>query len=252
MKTLKNIIITMLCIFIVAGTVSCGKKKNLTTVTIATDATWPPMEMVNKDKQLVGYAIDYFKAVGEEAGIKFEFKNTAWDGIFAGLAAKKYDMVVSSVTITDKRKKAMDFSAPYFESGQAVVVAKASEAKNIADLKGKKAGAQIGTTGAFEIKKTKGVTLKTYDEVGLAFEDMAAGRIDAVVCDTPVAANYVLQKAEYKDKFKIAVNIPTKEFYGAAFPKGKKDLIEKVNKGIAAVKSKGIDKDLMKKWIGTK
>jgi len=248
---IKGLLISAICLAILAGAVSCGKKGNVAKVTIASDATWPPMEMINKDKKMVGYAIDYFTAVGKEAGIEFEFKNTAWDGIFAGLAAGKYDMVVSSVTITEKRKKTMDFSEPYFESGQALVVAKGSSAKTIADLKDKKVGAQIGTTGAFEIKKNKGVTLKTYDEVGLAFEDMAAGRIDGVVCDTPVAANYALQKSEYKNKFKIAVNIPTKEFYGAAFPKGKKDLIEKVNKGIKAVKEKGIDKKLFKKWIGT-
>ncbi len=249
---IKHLLISALCLFIAAGTVSCGKQEKVTTITVASDATWPPMEMINKDKKIEGYAIDFFNAVGKEAGIKFEFKNTAWDGIFAGLAAGKYDMVVSSVTITDKRKKTMDFSEPYFESGQALVVMKSSTAKSIADLKGKKVGAQIGTTGAFEVKKNNGVTLKTYDEVGLAFEDMAAGRIDGVVCDTPVAANYALQKAEYKNKFIIAVNIPTKEFYGAAFPKGKKELLEKVNKGIQAVKAKGIDKELVKKWIGTK
>ncbi len=247
---LRHIIISALALMIVA-TVSCGKKGNSKKVTVALNATYPPMEMLDKDKNIIGFDVDYFKAVGKEVGIEFEFINVAWDGIFAGLAAGKYDMIASAVTITDDRKKTMDFTLPYFETGLALVVPKDSTAKKISDLKGQKAGSQIGTTGAFQIKKHKGVILKNYDAIGLAFEDMASGRIAAVVCDTPVAADYALQKAEYKKKFKIAQTIPSKEFFGAALPKGKdKALLEKLNKGIKAVQSKGIDKKLMKKWLG--
>ncbi|MBN1828858.1 MAG: basic amino acid ABC transporter substrate-binding protein [Deltaproteobacteria bacterium] len=219
-------------------------------ITVATDATWPPMEMVDENKNIVGFDIDFFKAVAKEAGFKVEFKNTAWDGIFAGIAAGKYDAIISSVTITEERQKTMDFSLPYINAGQILVVPKSNEgATKIADLKGKKVGAQIGTTGAFEIKKVEGVELKGYDEIGLAFEDMAAGRIAAVVCDTPVAANYALQQQEYKEKFKIA-GIPfTEEFYGVVVKKGNKKLLNIINKGIKAVQSKGIDKELEKKWL---
>jgi polar amino acid transport system substrate-binding protein len=93
-----------------------------TTIVFATDATWPPMEFVDAQKQVVGYAMDFMIAAGKEAGFKPVFKNTAWDGIFAGLAAKKYDAIVSSVSITEERKKAMDFSEPYFTVRQALIV----------------------------------------------------------------------------------------------------------------------------------
>ena len=135
------------------------------------------MEMIDENKNLVGFDIDYMNAVAKEAGFKAVIKNTAWDGIFAGVEVGKYDAIISSVTITDKRKKAMDFSMPYVNAGQVLVVPVASSAKVIADLKGKAVGAQIGTTGAMEIKKVQGVELKSYDEIGLTFEDMAAGRI---------------------------------------------------------------------------
>jgi polar amino acid transport system substrate-binding protein len=72
------------------------------TVTVATDATWPPMEMVDASKQIVGFDVDYLRAVAKEAGLNVAFKNTAWDGIFAGLAAGRYDVIASSVTITDE------------------------------------------------------------------------------------------------------------------------------------------------------
>jgi len=188
-------------------------------------------------------------AVAKEAGFKVIIKNTAWDGIFAGVEAGKYDAIISSVTITDKRKKAMDFSIPYVNVGQVLVVPVASPAKVIADLKGKKLGAQIGTTGAMEIKKVKGVELKSYDELGLTFEDMAAGRIDGIVCDTPIAANYALQKASYKGKFKIVGKPFTEENYGIVVKKGNKELVDLINKGIKAVQAKGIDKQLERKWL---
>lgn len=216
---------------------------------VATDATWPPMEMVDAKKQIVGFDIDYLNAVAKEAGFTVTFKNTAWDGIFAGLEAGQYDIIASSVTITDERKKQYDFSDPYIQIGQILVVPKAEKATTLAGLKGKKVGAQIGTTGAFEIKKAAGVELKTYDEVGLAFEDMASGRIAGVVCDEPTAAHYALQKAEYKAKFKIVGKTFTSEGYGFTVKKGNAEAVALLNKGIAAVKKKGIDEKLRKKWL---
>jgi polar amino acid transport system substrate-binding protein len=220
------------------------------TITVATDATWPPMEFVNAQKKIVGFDIDLLKAAAEEGGFDVEFKNTAWDGIFAGIEAGKYDAIISSVTITDERKKNMDFSVPYINAGQVLVVSTKDKAtKKLSDLKGKKVGAQIGTTGAMETKKTAGVELKTYDEIGLAFEDMAAGRVAAVVCDTPVAANYALQREEYKKSFKIVGKPFTDEHYGVVVKKGNKELLELINKGIKQVKAKGLDKAIEKKWL---
>ncbi|MCG2743261.1 MAG: basic amino acid ABC transporter substrate-binding protein [Desulfobacteraceae bacterium] len=219
-------------------------------VVFAVDATWPPMEFVDAEKNIIGYSIDYMKAAGEAAGFKPVFKNVAWDGIFAGLATGKYDAVCSSVSITDERKKAMDFSAPYFKVRQALIVSKKSQVKSLAELKGQKVGGQIGTTGYFAIKAADGVEAKSYDEVGLAIEDLNVGRLAAVVCDDPVAANYALN--QYKDTLKIAAIIETGavESYGIAVNKGNQETLDLVNKGIAAVIASGKDKELQQKWIG--
>lgn len=217
-------------------------------ITVASDATWPPMEFVDANKKIVGFDIDFMSAVAKEAGLQVTFKNTAWDGIFAGVEAGQYDAIISSVTITDERKAKYDFTIPYVNIGQILVVPKAEKGTKISDLKGKKLGAQIGTTGAMEIKKVAGVELKTYDEVGLAFEDMAAGRIAGVVCDEPTAITYALQKKEYSAKFKIVGKPFTKEAYGIVVKKGNKELVEQLNKGIVAVQKKKIDQQLKKKW----
>lgn len=221
-------------------------------IIFATDATWPPMEFVDKNKNTVGYAIDYMNAAGKLAGFTPVFKSVAWDGIFAGLKTGKYDAICSSVSITEDRKKVMDFSTPYFKVRQAVVVRKDSKVKSLNDLIGKKVGTQISTTGTFAVKAVKGIVSKTYDEVGLAFADLYNGRIDAVVCDDPVAANYALANEKYKNSLKIAATVESGEveFYGIAVKKGNKKVLDQINKGIAMVKEKGIDKELIKKWIG--
>jgi polar amino acid transport system substrate-binding protein len=219
-------------------------------IKVATDATWPPMEMVDSSKKIVGYDIDFMNAVAKEAGITVEFKNTAWDGIFAGLDSGQYDAIISSVTITNERKAKYDFSDAYTSIGQILVVPKTDKtSKTIADLKGKKVGSQIGTTGTMEVKKVVGVESKTYDEIGLAFEDMASGRISGVVCDEPVAAHFALQKKEYKEKFKIVGKAFTKEGYGIVVKKGNKEVVDLLNKGIKSVKAKKLDAKIHTRWV---
>ncbi len=244
-KILQQAVLTLVTLAVMCGSAWAEK-----TIMIATDATWPPMEFVDSDKNIVGYSIDFLTAAGKEVGFKPVFKNTAWDGIFAGLAAGKYDTISSSVSITEERQKKMDFSNPYFTVRQALIVNKDAKAATLADLKGKKVGAQIGTTGYFAIKAAEGVTPKSYDEIGLAMEDLNVGRIAAVVCDDPVAANYAMNK--YKDTLKIAgiIKSDKPEFYGFPVQKGDKETLDLLNKGIEAVKAKGIDKELQKKWIG--
>ena len=99
------------------------------------------------------------------------------------------------------------------------------------------------------MNKNAGVELKTYDEVGLAFADMASGRIAGVVCDEPTAIIYALQKKEYSTKFKIVGKPFTEESYGIVVKKGNKDLVALINKGITAVKAKKIDQELRNKWL---
>jgi polar amino acid transport system substrate-binding protein len=220
-------------------------------IVIATDATWPPMEYVDeKTKEIVGFDIDLMAEIAKAGGFTYEFKNTAWDGIFAGLAAGKYDAVMSSVTITEERKKQMDFSNPYINAGQILVVQKATKGvTTLDDLVGKTVGAQIGTTGSFEVEKVGGVELKTYDEIGLAFEDLVNGRIDAVVADTPVAADYALQSGSYKGKLKIVGEAFTNEFYGIAVEKGNSEVLQAINFGIEMVVGSSAYEKVEKKWL---
>ena len=243
---MKKILFALIA-FTIAAT-ACTKANDKKVLKVGTDATWPPMEFI-KDQQIVGFDIDFINAVAREGGFEVKIVNAAWDGIFASLDAGEFDMVISSVTISDERKKTMDFSTPYLNAGQIMVVRKDTEAKTLADFAGKQAGAQIGTTGAAEIKKNSAVKLKTYDEIGLAIADLANGRVDVVVTDTPTAANFVLQNEKYKSSLKLAGTPFTSEFYGIAVKKGNKEVLDLVNKGIEKLLVSGEIKKLEEKWL---
>ena len=226
----------------------CAKKS--ATILVASDCTWPPMEFVNDNKEIVGFDIDLIHAIAKEGGFEIKIQNSAWDGIFAGLAGGKYDAVISSVTINEERKKSMLFSDPYLNAGQILVVRKENaKLTKIEDFKGKTAGAQIGTTGDIEIKKHSDITRKTYDDIGLGMEDLYNKRIDVVVVDKPTAISYALKNSKYKDAFMIVGAPFTDEYYGIAINKDRKDVLEKINAGLKKVKESGQLKQIEDKWL---
>ena len=187
---------------------------------VATDCTWPPMELLDENKQPTGFDVDYIKAVAKAAGFTVDVRNIAWDGIFGGVA-------------------------------QAVVLPAGKSIKSLADLKGKKVGGQIGTTGVFVIRKSGvAVDLKEYDDVGLAIQDMLGGRLDAVICDDPVALYYANKKPDTAGKLNLSFKTAEKEYYGFTVRKGRKDLVDKLNKGIKAVRASGEEARLLDKWMG--
>ena len=241
----RTVLTSLLAVLVLCGSAFAAEK----TLIAAANPTWPPMEFLDENKNIIGYDRDIIAAIAEEIGMKSEFRNIAWDGIFASLESGQANVIASCVTITDKRKKAMLFTEPYYELHQAVVLPLGKEIKNLEELAGKRVGGQIGTTAMVQTipaSKIK-MVVKTYDEVGLAFEDLAKGNLDAVMCDDPVAKYYANTKDEYRDKFHIGLVTGDPEFYGFALRKNDKELAQKLNAGIKAVREKGIEKQILEK-----
>jgi len=171
----------------------------------------------------------------------------SWDPLLAGIAQCQYDIAISAMTITDERKEKMLFSDPYFEAGQLVTIRKDNtDIAGKADLGGKVVGAQIGTTGSFEVEKIAGAVLKTYDDVGLAYQDLMNGQIDAVIADNPLAWDY---EDKNHNKLKTVGEVFTSENYGIAICKNKEDLQVKINSGLRAIKAEGLIDTLINKWL---
>ena len=119
----RTVLTSLLAVLVLCGSAFAAEK----TLIAAANPTWPPMEFLDENKNIIGYDRDIIAAIAEEIGMKSEFRNIAWDGIFASLESGQANVIASCVTITDKRKKAYVFSDPYYEVHQAVVVAKDSQ-----------------------------------------------------------------------------------------------------------------------------
>jgi polar amino acid transport system substrate-binding protein len=242
-KLFLAVLIGVVLISVLPG---CGQET--LKIRIATDATWPPFEYVDEQTMdIVGFDIDLIKAIADEAGLDIEILNVSWDPLLAGMAQGQYDAAISAMTITEERKEVMLFSNPYFEAGQLVTVEfDNTDIKSKEDLGGKTVGAQIGTTGSFEVEKIAGATLKTYDDIGLAMQDLMNGQIDAVIADNPLAMGYANANP---DKLKTVGAVFTSEYYGIAVCKDKPEILDKINEGLAKVKAEGLIDALILKWL---
>ncbi len=226
-------------------------KNDINEVVVAMDSAWPPFEFIDENKKIVGFSVDLLNAIAKEAGFTVKFLNIAWDGIFAGLINREYDAIASSVTITEARKKRMDFSDAYFNAGQTLAMRKdkLGSVKSLSDLAGKKVGAQIGSQGAFLVQDHKSIKLKTYDEIGFAVDELANGTIDGIVADSPLISQYVLKNKKYSNIFVIVGKPMTEEEYGIAVRKGDDALRKKINEGLSVIKKNGMYEKIVKKWI---
>ncbi len=203
----KTLIIALLALFIMTPVFANGSKENNAekTYVIAANAEWPPFEYVDESGNIVGFEMDLVRAIGEKMGIKVELKNVAWDGIFAGLQTGMYDAVASGVTVTDERKETMDFATPFITLDQAILVrADGTQYKDEKDLVGKTVGVQNGTTGHFAVQNAGVKNIKNFDAIPEAVLDLANGNIDAVVCDSLVANDYVLTNESYAGKLTVS------------------------------------------------
>lgn len=247
------LILTLLLVFITfsfaGGQKDSGDSKSYV---FGVDSTWPPMEFVDTDaNEIVGFSIDLLNAIAREVGIEVAFETVAWDGIFTGLMVGNYDGISSSVTITEERQEKMLFSDPYFNAGQILAIRKADSEKykSLQDLVGKEVGAQIATTGASEISKVSGIILKSYDNLGIAAEELANETIEGIVADTPLVADYLLKNKKFEGIFTVAGQPMTTEEYGFVFSLDNTELKEKIDQGLAKVRASGEYDKIYAKWI---
>ena len=219
------------------------------TITVASDIAYPPFEFTQKGKT-VGFDIDLMREIGKRAGFTPEFQNVTFDGIIPGLGNNLYDAAISAMTITEEREQQIDFSDPYFNADQSLLVQSDSGIKSTEDLADATVGVQLGTTGAaqaeeFQSEGTVG-EVRTFDTIEDAFAALENGQVDAVINDLPVSQD----RANQSDgRLKIVETIPTGEQYGIAFPKDS-ELVEPVNEALAEIKEDGTYEKIYKKWIG--
>lgn len=215
------------------------KDEDKKTLRVVTDAAYAPFEYMDKG-EIVGFDIDFVKAVAEEAGVSVEIENVGWDPVFAELQSKSADLGVSAITINDDRKKTYDFSVPYFLSTQKILVPENSDIASAEDLKGKTVAVQNATTGQAAAEALLGKnnkSIKKFDNNNLAIMEMTSGGADAVVADNTVVEEYAKNNPDQKLKV-IEDDTFENEYYGLMFPKGS-ELKETFDKAINEIFENG-------------
>ncbi|HEY5526844.1 MAG TPA: basic amino acid ABC transporter substrate-binding protein [Candidatus Anoxymicrobiaceae bacterium] len=218
-------------------------------ITMGSDTSYPPFESMEGSKP-VGFDVELAQAIAKKLGLTLDVISTAWDGIIPGLKTKKYDIIMSAMTITADRKKQINFANPYIDSDQSIAVVTNSPIKSQADLKGKVVGVQIDTTGQFkaeEIQKAGGLKeIQKFDTILVAFEALEQGKVDAIINDYPVNM-YVSGK---RGKTKVVQKIKTNEQYGIGVRKDNTTLMNSINKALSQVRDDGTYTTIYKKWFG--
>lgn len=247
-RTVKQKLLLIISVVVLISMVLSACTPKSTAVKVATDATFPPFEIVDeKTKELTGFDVELMNAVAAKAGFKVEWVNINFDAVISGVTQCTYDAAAAAITITDDRKKNALFSDPYINAGQIITVRKDETGiKSTADLVGKKLGAQLGTTGEIEAKKIANAVVKPYDSYDLAFLDLINGQIDAVIADYPTALGFV---GKNSDKLMVTGEVFTNESYGIMVCNKNTALVDKINKALAELKTDGTIAKLEQKWL---
>lgn len=253
MKKIKFVSTVLMVAFLLLLS-ACGTSKSggeeKKTLRVVTDAAYAPFEYQDKG-EIVGFDIDFVKAVIKEAGYGVKVEHVGWDPIFVEIEGKTADVAVSSITITPERQESYDFTVPYFLSKNEILVPKGSTIKSAKDLEGKKIAVQNGTTAQTIVENLYGKNndnLKKFENNNLAILELKNGGVDAVVADNTVVETYV--KNNPKDNFEFIEDDTAfeKEFYGLLLPKGSK-LKGDLDKAVKKVIDNGTYAKLYKKWF---
>lgn len=227
---------------------ACGGEESAA-LTVCSDIPYPPFEFEDPESELgySGFDIELIAAVGAELGRDVEIVVTGFDALTSGtaMAAGTCDLAISAMTITPEREEQIDFSDPYYEADQSLLVPNGSMIMSIADLvDGVTVGVQTGTTGeTYANENVPGAEIRAFEGGGDLLTALAAGQVDAVLQDLPVNVEEAL-----KGETAVVETYPTGEFYGIAFAQGS-ELVADVNAALATLREDGTYDALFAKYF---
>lgn len=252
LKKLVSVLLVAACVFSLAA---CGskdgskdsgdsKKDSKDTLVMATNAEFPPYEFHEGD-DVVGIDADIARAIGEEMGMEVKIEDMAFDSIIPAVTSGKADFGAAGMTVTEDRKKNVDFTDTYATATQVIIVKEGSDIAGPDDLTGKKIGVQLGTTGDIYADDIEDAEVERYNKGFEAVQALTQDKIDAVVIDGEPAKEFVAEA----DGLKILDEAFTEEEYAIAVAKDNDDLLKKMNEALASLKESGKIDEIVAKYI---
>lgn len=240
---------------------ACGEKEEKTddkekaentvkTYVAATDNNFKPFEYKDEKGNMVGIDIDILNAIAEDQKFKVTYSPMAFKGVVPSVQTKQADIGIAGMSITDDRKKIVDFTEPYFESGVSLAVGKDSNIKSVEDLKGKKVAVKKGTVGADYANKNKdkyGFEVTVFNDSVSMYQDVKNKKSDALFEDYPVISLAISEKSDLN--LKIIGDRLQVDNYGIAVKKGNDELLKKLNDGLENIKESGEYEKILDKYI---
>ena len=218
---------------------------------VGVDTTYPPFEF-KEGNDYKGIDIELINAIAKDQDFKIKLSPMDFGGIIPAMQANQLDVAIAGMSITEERKKVVDFSTPYFDAGLTIVVKKDNTStKTVKDLKGKTIAVKKGTTGAkyAQDNATKlGIKVVQFNDSPAMFQEVANGNADALIEDYPVISYAIAQKDL---GLKIVGDRLNGDQYGIAVLKGQnEDLLKKINDGLANLKKDGTYDEIIKTYLG--
>lgn len=223
---------------------------------VAIDPTYEPFTYKTADGKPTGFDVDMASAICEQIKRKCVFVEQAWDGMIPGLLARKYDAIISSMSITEERLKQIDFTDKYYNTPSKLVLRKDIHFTGPASIKGKKIGVLKASTQekyALGELKTQGVEVISYDAQDQVYLDIKAGRLDGTVADTMEVTGGFLSKPGAENYQFVGEPLFIPKYFGAgagvALRKGQGELKAEINAAIKAIRASGKYKTLNDKYF---
>jgi len=223
---------------------------------VAIDPTYEPFTFKTADGKPTGFDVDMANAICEQIKRQCVFVEQVWDSMIPGLTAQKYDVIISSMSITDDRMKEVDFSDKYYNTPSRIVLKKSVKYTDPASIKGKKIGVLKGSTQeAYALGELKpaGVVVNSYEAQDQVYLDLKAGRIDGTVADYLEVSGGFLSKPEGADFALMGPDLREPKYYGygvgVAMRKGQDALKADINTAIKTIRSNGSYKTINDKYF---
>jgi cystine transport system substrate-binding protein len=217
---------------------------------VAFEGTYTPFNFLNEKKEYDGFDVDISNEIAKHLGVKANFIATQWEGLIGGLKADKFDIIIAQMSITEERKKSVDFTDPYVVTGGVLITRKdTSNITKLEDLKGKKVGVGAGTTFEDAAKKVEGADVHSYKSSNDYLQDLLNKRLDVIINDKLRMAYTIKEK---NLAIQITSDIVSEDNIGMAIKKENGDFVVAVNKALSDMKQDGTYESLFMKWFGVK
>ncbi|MCC8459185.1 amino acid ABC transporter substrate-binding protein [Photorhabdus luminescens] len=226
--------------------------KKAGTVRIAVFDSNPPFGFIDpQTKKLAGYDVDIANAIANDLGVKLELRPTNPANRLPLLASKKVDLIAANFTVTDERAKQVDFSIPYFATGQKFIARK-GVLKSPEDIKNLRIGADKGTVQEITLREHYPTAkVISYDDTPLAFAALRNGNVQAITQDDAKLVGLLANVPEaQKAEFEISPFSITREYQAVAAAKGQERLVEAVNQTLLKLEKEGEAAEIYNRWFG--